>query len=248
MLKERVLTAIFGGSALLLAIYMGGNYALTVTLLILSVAAYEIADIAGLRSSQKLLTVFLNLLAFYFCTKNAYFYAAFILLPILAFKIKNEKVNAYPYFFSVYTSFAFSRFYFYAKQEFSLVPIIYLLVLTWSNDTVAYFAGLNLGRIKIAPSVSPNKTLEGTLAGMLAGTIAFIATTRLLGSDFNTLNAIIMGLVLSLSAFFGDLLESHYKRTYGVKDSGKILPGHGGVLDRFDSLMTVLIVYSLIKF
>ncbi|MCX7832403.1 MAG: phosphatidate cytidylyltransferase [Actinobacteria bacterium] len=248
MLKERVITAIIGGLLLLILIYLGGIYAYLLVALLVIFSSIEISRIAGFTITQQIITVFTSLASVYFFTEKAYFYAIFILLPILAFKNQKKRSNFYPFIFTVYTMHAFSWFYRYSKTENSLFPLIYLLLLVWANDTFAYFAGLSLGRKKIAPSISPNKTVEGTIIGILAGTATLTIALIVSKGDFKILSAIIYGLILSIAAFAGDLFESHYKRFYNVKDSGKILPGHGGILDRFDSLLMVLTISSLINF
>lgn len=106
---------------------------------------------------------------------------------------------------------------------------------TWASDTFAYFVGSLLGKHKLCPSVSPGKTIEGALGG-LSGSILFVA---LLGMLFQVplIHGIVLGLLVGLAAPLGDLAESGLKRFCGVKDSGQLLPGHGGILDRFDSIL-----------
>lgn len=244
MLKERIITAVIGGSLLLAAVYLGGFFSLAAALILLVVASYEIASIAGFNSIQKVLTIAVSLASFYFMLNNTIFYSIFLLLPVLTFKKTTNRSNLYPFVFLLYSTLALHLFYRYAKPEYSFFPIIVLLVLVWTSDTVAYFVGLKFGQKKIAPQVSPNKTVEGTLAGIFFGALSYFLMSTFFNND-TFLSAIIKGLALSIAAFLGDLFESHFKRVFGVKDSGKILPGHGGVLDRFDSLFLVLIVYSL---
>jgi phosphatidate cytidylyltransferase len=118
------------------------------------------------------------------------------------------------------------------------------VLLTWTNDSCAYFVGRAFGRRKLVPRVSPGKTLEGTL-GALAGTIVMAALySRVLGGfpayHLGVAEAAAFGALVSVSAVVGDLVESLLKRDAGVKDSGTLLPGHGGALDRFDSLFFTL--------
>ncbi len=125
------------------------------------------------------------------------------------------------------------------------------LCVTWAGDTAAFFAGRRFGKRRLAPHISPGKTVEGALAG-LAGAVA---TGFALGFalDQGPLYPVspaagaAIGLVLGVAGQLGDLAESRLKREAGVKDSGRILPGHGGVLDRFDGLFfTVPLAYGLI--
>lgn len=120
--------------------------------------------------------------------------------------------------------------------------LIWLPILaTWITDTLAYFTGLNFGRHKLAPNISPNKTIEGAVGG-LVGSILLVAVAGLwLPLSFLDLkNRIILGTLVGIAAQLGDLVESAFKRDAQIKDSGNLIPGHGGVLDRFDSLLFVL--------
>ena len=116
---------------------------------------------------------------------------------------------------------------------FFLFPV----VITWVADTAAYFGGRRYGKRKMAPKVSPNKTLEGALFGMLAAIAVALAYSRILLPDlweFGWPTTIAFGLTVGGVAIIGDLAESALKRECGVKDSSNLLPGHGGMLDRLD--------------
>ncbi len=121
--------------------------------------------------------------------------------------------------------------------------VLFAFLLTWASDTGAYFAGRAFGRHKLAPRVSPGKTVEGAIGGtLLAGAVAWFLGPKLAGVAAPV--ALLLGLTLSVVAIVGDLTESALKRYTGVKDSGRLLPGHGGVMDRFDSaLFTLPVVY-----
>ncbi len=115
--------------------------------------------------------------------------------------------------------------------------IFFLVLVTWAGDTGAYYAGVTLGRHKLAPVVSPNKTIEGLLGGLvLAVVVAFIAQRWFLPT-FTILDCVATGLLLTGVGVLGDLSESAMKRSAGVKDSGAVIPAHGGMLDRLDSLL-----------
>lgn len=120
-----------------------------------------------------------------------------------------------------------------------------IFILIWINDTFAYLCGITFGKHKMSPRHSPNKTWEGTLGGALF----CIAAAVLLGNLINFSDVSIrwesfiwlpLGVIVALFGTMGDLVESMFKRYVGVKDSGKLMPGHGGLLDRFDSLIMVL--------
>jgi len=128
---------------------------------------------------------------------------------------------------------------------------VYLAMFTtFANDTGAYFVGRAMGRRKLAPAISAAKTWEGAIGGLVSAVVAAVVIATILGrvnqgfSDtspctFQYWEIMVVGLVVSIFAQLGDLVESLLKRNMGVKESGKLLPGHGGVLDRFDSLIFV---------
>jgi phosphatidate cytidylyltransferase len=116
--------------------------------------------------------------------------------------------------------------------------VFFIFIVVWILDTMAYAFGKALGEHKLAKNVSPKKTLEGTIAGIVFGVLAAVICRRTFMSSFLTLqNAVILGLVIAVTGQFSDLAESLIKRDGNVKDSGKIVPGHGGVFDRFDSYL-----------
>ncbi len=134
--------------------------------------------------------------------------------------------------FYVALPFAFAN----AMEQTGWRAFIGFMLLLWTNDTGAYIVGRAIGRTKLMPSVSPGKTWEGLLGG--------VALTMLLGwwlakswPLLNTEQWIVGAVVVAVTATMGDLLESSFKRARGVKDSGTLLPGHGGILDRFDGFL-----------
>jgi len=130
---------------------------------------------------------------------------------------------------------------FLREQPQGFLLALWTLVIVWATDIGAYFAGRRIGGAKLAPSISPNKTWAGLVGGMLAaaivgGLIAYAAQLPAM--------ALWLAAPLAVVAQLGDLLESGMKRRAGVKDSGKILPGHGGLLDRIDGMLPVAIVVA----
>ncbi|RDY58131.1 phosphatidate cytidylyltransferase [Flagellimonas nanhaiensis] len=124
----------------------------------------------------------------------------------------------------------------YKQKDFAQFLIMGIFILIWVNDTFAYLVGRTLGRTKLYPAVSPKKTIEGSVGGLI---FALVAAYIL--ADYETSLTLsewmILATVIVLAGSLGDLLESKFKRMAGVKDSGAILPGHGGVWDRLDSLV-----------
>jgi phosphatidate cytidylyltransferase len=118
-----------------------------------------------------------------------------------------------------------------------------LMGIVWAADVGAYACGRWLGRVKLAPAVSPGKTWEGVTGGILAAAVTAGTAARLLGLPVAGLIAV--GIATALVSVLGDLTESMFKRNVGLKDSGALFPGHGGVLDRFDSLMAAIPIYVI---
>ncbi len=116
-----------------------------------------------------------------------------------------------------------------------LAWLLVLMVVVWGMDTAAYAVGKAIGRRKLCPSISPGKTVEGALAALVAPALLLSAAGHWLGLPLH--HALILGAAIGVVGQAGDLFESMLKRWAGVKDSGTLLPGHGGILDRFDSLL-----------
>lgn len=125
----------------------------------------------------------------------------------------------------------------------SLELVLWVMIVTWSTDIFAYFAGRSIGGPKLAPRISPNKTWAGLIGGMAGAAVLgwIVAEASDLGPPF-----LYLGAAMGLLAQAGDLYESWLKRRAGVKDSGTILPGHGGVLDRLDGLLPVVFATFLL--
>jgi len=124
---------------------------------------------------------------------------------------------------------------YYPDLAFGRHLLLYVLIVIWTFDTMSYFAGRFLGRHPFFPTVSPKKTLEGFLGGIVSVLLVSIAAGQLAGNAYR-IHAIVLSLLIAVAAQAGDLAESLIKRDRGVKDSSTLIPGHGGILDRFDSL------------
>ncbi len=123
--------------------------------------------------------------------------------------------------------------------------VFFLLIVVWIGDAGAYYTGKALGRHKLSPLISPKKTVEGGIGGVVTSVVAAIAIHFTFFPAFPLVHAIIAGFILSAAGIVGDLAESMWKRSAEVKDSGSLIPGHGGFLDRFDSIFyTAPILYT----
>jgi phosphatidate cytidylyltransferase len=174
-----------------------------------------------------------------------------ILFIFLIFNYTKHDLKDLFYTFSglVYVAFLFSYLIIIRLHlHKGLMFLILIIACVWVNDSAAYFVGSYLGKNKLCPEISPNKTVEGSVGGIIGALIvAFIGGLIL---DFNFIHSLVIGLVTGILGQFGDLAESILKRYFKIKDSGNFMPGHGGVLDRFDSILfTVpLLYYYLLLF
>jgi phosphatidate cytidylyltransferase len=125
--------------------------------------------------------------------------------------------------------------------------LVYLILVAIMTDTFAMLIGSLIGKHKLIPSVSPNKSVEGSVAGSLIGTVVgSIFYYFVLTSNIKLIPLVLMTLVLTIAGQIGDLLLSKIKRENGIKDFSKIMPGHGGILDRLDSMCFIVITYAII--
>jgi len=132
-----------------------------------------------------------------------------------------------------------------ADSTYGFVVIVLLFAIVWTTDILGYFAGRAFGGPKLLPAVSPKKTWSGAIVGAAGAMIIALLVVGLFGS-FNSLAIIIIALVLSVLAQVGDLFESWVKRQFGAKDSSRLIPGHGGVMDRLDGFWAAAFVACLI--
>lgn len=139
----------------------------------------------------------------------------------------------------------------YPEKAYNPSIILLLFILTWTFDTFAYLVGVKYGKHKMFPSISPKKSWEGFFGGMVFTIIAGIISQFYFRSFFENIKLeliLIFSIILPFTATLGDFIESYFKRKANVKDSGNIIPGHGGILDRMDAFMiTIPVLYILIN-
>jgi len=135
--------------------------------------------------------------------------------------------------------------YFDVNPLFGAWAVLYIFALVWAADVGAYAAGRLFGKHKMIPAVSPNKTIEGLCGGIVLAFVVMVIVTQIIPVPRDMyVGFYTVGLATVIVSVFGDLSESMFKRCAGVKDSGSILPGHGGVLDRIDSLTSALPIFA----
>lgn len=246
MLLTRALVGILGVPLAILVVYYDG-VPLLVSLIILS--------LLGLHEFYRMTRMYRpNLLAGYigaaFIIWGAYdsqmlgmlrglivlFVLTFILHAVRGLKTEMLGEMAVTFFGAFYVSVGFAFFMLLRGVDNGISLAIVVLLATWTSDTVAYAVGHFYGHRRITPVASPNKTLEGTAAGFIGTILVVLVAGKSLGW-MEAWQSFVLGLTIALAAPLGDLFESYLKRASQVKDAGTIIPGHGGILDRFDSLL-----------
>lgn len=152
---------------------------------------------------------------------------------------------------TIYIGLPFSLFNLLAFKNgvYDWHPVILLYILVWINDTGAYLTGVTLGRHKLYERISPKKTIEGCIGGVVFTMLAaYLLSIYMPDLSLKPIVAIVMGFLVAVVGTIGDLIESMFKRSVKVKDSGTLLPGHGGVLDRFDAILFAVPIVSLLYY
>jgi phosphatidate cytidylyltransferase len=181
--------------------------------------------------------------------KNAMFYA-FVLILLVATVFSYQNFTIEDAGVVALTTFYVGQGFFYltSAREKGLDYLFFALLLVWTTDIFAYLVGRKIGKHSLNSVISPNKTWEGSIGGTVAAVIVILIYNSFFHIQKNIGLLIIFTIVLSVIGQVGDLVESSMKRHYKVKDSGKILPGHGGILDRFDSFLFVFPCLHLLGF
>ena len=256
MLKHRVITGAVGVPIIILVIWFGHPW---FTLLIAAAAlaaSYEFYRMADFRFRDPLLclgllfTLALVLSSHY---KNADLLPAVItaaiLISLISLLRRPSRETAFRNWAwtmagAIYVGWMLSYWPNLRGLESGRAWVYLAMLTTFANDTAAFFVGRAKGKHKLLPAVSPSKTLEGAIGGLLSSIVAAVIIATVLSRlgqlrTFQYWQIILLGFLVSIFAQLGDLVESLLKRNMGVKESGNLLPGHGGVLDRFDSLIFV---------
>lgn len=253
-MKQRIITGVVAAALFLPIVFYGGLPFVLLTYFLATVGLYELLKMKKLSifSVHGLLTVlFLWVILYpeqYSDIVDSFYYTktelgiAFILLLLAYTVITKNRFTFEDVGFSILSAiYVGIGFYFFIEtRDAGLVYIFYSLFMIWATDSGAYFVGKATGRTKLWPEISPNKTVEGSLGGVVCAIIVAVLFSLLTDINANLLSLLVITAVLSIFGQIGDLVQSAFKRHFGVKDSGNILPGHGGILDRFDSLLFVL--------
>ncbi len=253
MLKTRIITAIIGIPVLLFILYQGGLAWMALFVLLGMTALYEYLAMMKIHGRSPLYLPAYALLVLILLRGQAGPYFASLLMAVVLL-IVVQGVFLYPkYNLDDIAQTLLGAFYIGFLLSFALLIqglaqpffiILLVLLVTWGSDIGGYLFGRLWGKTKMAPLLSPNKTWAGAVGGVVLASIAAIVFAYFIPlAGVSLVQTMILAVLGSVAAQLGDLFESAMKRYYGVKDSGYIIPGHGGVLDRFDSFMLVLPVF-----
>lgn len=244
MLRARIVTAVLGIPLIGICVYFGGVWLKTLIVVAVILGLIEYSRFLGRNAMPDYL--FSAGLSFVFVSYGKlsgtdlmiWLFAQVFYFLVRTTLTTQKPIAAAENMLGVfYVAVPFS-FIWLLRTDFGLGWVVYGLVVTWVTDTAAYFFGMRFGKTKLAPTISPKKSVEGAVAGGIAGTVFGGGVALWLG--VSPWLAFPMSLILSAAGQMGDLSESALKREKSVKDSGSILPGHGGILDRFDSLAFIL--------
>ncbi len=254
MLKYRLLTSVIGVPLVIYIVYLGGWIYFLSVLGIVLVAAYELFRFAKNEEINYSIyfSLFLNtvVVIFTFIDKRVYILPILIVSIIVSsiykalFQDKIDKLLervSLEVFSALYIALPLSYFLLVRALSHGEKLVILLLGIVWLNDSFAYFIGKKMGKTKINTHISPNKTMEGAIGGFLGGLLSGLIFAYFF--HFNLISVFLLSLIIIAVSQLGDLVESAFKREVGVKDAGNIIPGHGGVLDRFDGLIFATPIY-----
>ncbi len=249
---------------------LSGGYLLAATLLVISgIAFYELAKVCNIHTHKGVnaleVICYISIIFLYLLTVFAGEDQYILLWMILLFlAILGVYVFSFPkfhasqimaaFFCVLYAPLMFSFIYRIRNTEYGIYLVWMVFVSSWISDTFAYFTGVLLGKHKLAPVLSPKKSIEGSIGGVagscLAGALFGYLFSTKVGQEINLIVVCaILGALGSIISQIGDLAASAIKRNYEIKDYGKLIPGHGGIMDRFDSvIVTAPIIYFLVYY
>ena len=258
-MKQRIITGLIGGAGFLFLIYVGGAWYSLLVFVLAFLSLYEFMRMAGVQ--KFLLPALLGYLLMVSILWPSLAFSAWleirmpelilpVLLLLLIFSVlrKNQfhiEHIALILVGALYIGYGFTYMAASRSLPDGLFLTLQVILGIWATDSGAYFIGKAVGRRKLWPEISPNKTVEGAAGGLAASLIVVLGLNAAWG-DFSLPQAIAIALVTGIGGQLGDLIESGLKRHYAIKDSGHLIPGHGGVLDRFDSMILVFPVLHLL--
>ena len=263
VMKQRLISSFFAIILLVLVVF-SNQYVFDVAVVLISamgifevITALELSQYKIMTSISVLMPLVFMLIS-YFAWEYAFaavflFVAAYLLVMLFDHKRYSFTTAAMFMMISLMVTFAFIHVSLTRHLSNGILNIFVIFIGSWITDTCAYFTGLAIGKHKLAPSVSPKKTIEGSIGGVVGVTVILAAYAAVFGNIMDSITAnvsaaVCIGLICGVISQFGDLCASVIKRENNIKDFGKIMPGHGGVMDRFDSFIFVApVVYYFLN-
>lgn len=254
-MKKRVISAIVALAIFIPLIILGGMWFKIAATVLAVLGMREFLNLPGGEKRPKYVDLILYalviLLTFMDENRTSYYFLT-LLLPMLAviYCNNNKKYNADDAFKLIGMTILIGTIFheFTVIREAGIMKFIYLFLITTLTDTYAHLGGSLIGKHKLAPKISPNKTWEGSIIGGIFGTLCAATFYYILvDAAVNVLGLLVITLFLSSLGQLGDLFFSAVKRNHDIKDFSNIMPGHGGVLDRLDSIIFVVIGYILLS-
>lgn len=259
-MKQRIITAIIG-IIVVLPIILYGSWPFKLAIYLLAtVALYEFIRMFKLTNYFYLIISTVFLWAFIYLQQNdpndffqmdvmslVILYMVILLLCIVFSKNKFSYNDASRFMLAL-LFIGFSFYYMIEVRSIGLNVFLFILFVIWATDSGAYFIGKRFGKRKLWPEISPNKTIGGAVGGIIFAFLLAVIFQLIYPFDKSVLSIGLIAIVISIFGQLGDLVASAMKRKYNVKDFGHIFPGHGGVLDRLDSFIFVLLVLQMIQY
>jgi len=255
LLKQRIISAVVILPGILLLIHLGGIFTTMLAAIAMGICLWEFFSMAKTFKLQWLKVFFIVVgiilgIVFSRPYMEPYYLAVILgmlLLVMTLFMLLDQEIDgaisraALTFMSLFYVAFLLSFVVRLRELEHGNLLVYLSFILVWGNDTCAYFSGRSLGKHKIFPRVSPGKSWEGAIGGLFGSFLGAIFSKYIfLGHLVTITDCVILAVLVSIAGPVGDFCESLIKRSFGVKDSGTILPGHGGLLDRVDAFIFVV--------
>ena len=263
-MKQRVISGAVLVVILAITLYFGGIVTCGLMALVSLVGNMELLRVYGVNKKTPGIVCYLATVLYYIAIyldrmdiivpMMVIYLLVMLAVYVLTFPTYSDKQIMAAFMGFFYVSVMLSFVYLIRNMEHGLVLVLLIFVSSWINDTCAYFVGRALGKHKMAPVLSPKKSIEGLIGGIVGAGVFGAVFGILFDKYVDTMNYApllfaVVGAVGALPAVIGDLAASAIKRNNDIKDYGKLIPGHGGILDRFDSIIfTAPIIYYLLVY